>query len=51
MKLIYLFLWNIASNLRRAVLFSAAIIFANQIGSCVSDDKLLCQNHKFDAVF
>ena len=43
MKFIDPFLWNAASNLNRTVLFFAAIIFADQRGSCVSDDKVLCR--------
>ena len=40
MKFIDPFLWNAASNLNRTVSFFAAIIFADQRGSCVSDDKV-----------
>ena len=43
MKVIDPFLWNATSNSNRTVSFFAAIIFANQRGSCISDDKVLCQ--------
>ena len=43
MKFIYPFLQNAASNSSRAVSFSAALIFANQRESFVSDDEVLCQ--------
>lgn len=43
MKFIDPFLWNAASNSNRTVSFFAAIIFADQRGSCVSDGNVLCQ--------